>query len=73
MKKNIINKPVDEELQGQSLPEEREWAIAVNKSKEKYKSAARQKNKFFAEKSEYFNDTKTFDETKGSDFDDYYN
>ncbi|MFT7054167.1 MAG: hypothetical protein ACJAU1_001726 [Psychromonas sp.] len=73
MQKIIINKPVDNELQGQSLSEEKEWAIAVNKSKEKYKLAARQKNKFVGEKIEYFNDTKTYDETKGSDFDDYYN
>ena len=73
MQKNIINKQFNDELQGQALSEEREWAIAVNKSKQKYKSAARQKDKFVGEKSEYFNDTKTFDETKGSDFDDYYN
>ena len=73
MQKNIINKPVNNELPGPSSSEEREWAIAVSKSKEKYKSAARQKNKLVAGKCEYFNDTKIYDETKGSDFDDYYN
>jgi hypothetical protein len=71
MQKNIINQRVNNELQEQALSEEKKWEIAVNKSKEKYKSSVRRKDKLVAER-EYFKDTKEYDKIKGSDFDDYY-
>lgn len=73
MQKNIINKQVNHELQEQALLEEKKWKIAVNTSKDKYKLAARRKDKLVGEKREYFNDRKPYDDIKGSDFDDYYN
>ncbi|MFT6924790.1 MAG: hypothetical protein ACJAZP_000348 [Psychromonas sp.] len=68
MKKNIINN----ELQGPTFSEEKRWENAVNKSKEKYKSTARRKDKLVGKKREYFKDNKEYQEIKGSDFDDYY-
>ncbi|MFT7423887.1 MAG: hypothetical protein ACI8UC_001973 [Psychromonas sp.] len=72
MQKSIINKQVNNELQEQALLEQKEWNIAVNKSKDKYKSSARRKDKILGDKREYFKDKKTYEEIKGSDFDDYY-
>ncbi|WP_041766263.1 hypothetical protein [Psychromonas ingrahamii] len=72
MQKNMSNKQVNNELQEQALSEENKWELAVNKSKEKYKSAARRKDKMGGEKREYFKDTKAYGEVRGSDFDDYY-
>lgn len=73
MQKNIINKQINNELQGQALSEQKEWEVAVNKSKEKYKSSARRKDRLVGEKREYSMDKNVYAETKGSDFDDYYN
>lgn len=72
MQKDIVNKQVNNELKDLALAEQKKWAIAVNKSKEKYKSSARRKDKLVGEKREYFKDTKPYEEIKGSDFDDYY-
>ncbi|MFT5558460.1 MAG: hypothetical protein ACI9RZ_000922 [Sphingobacteriales bacterium] len=72
MQKSIINKQVNNELQEQALLEQKEWNIAVNKSKDKYKPSARRKDKILGDKREYFKDKKTYEEIKGSDFDDYY-
>lgn len=72
MQKNIVNKRVNNELQEQALSEEKKWEIAVNKSKAKYKSAGRRKDKMVGEKREYFKESKPYEDIKRSDFDDYY-
>jgi hypothetical protein len=73
MQKDIVNKRINNELKELALSEQKKWAIAVHKSKEKYKSSSRSKNKFSSKNKEYFKDRRPYEEAKGSDFDDYYN